>query len=165
MTATNPFSARGKVDQIGIVVRDIEEAMRRYAALLGIGGWLGYRFGPGTLGVSTYRGEPGRYEILLAIAGSRPQVELIQPLRGPSIFDEHLAAHGEGLHHLGLYVRGLERAVAALTADGFEVIQSGGRYPGRERGGYAYFETRRELGLLAELIEWPETPLETAFTG
>ena len=165
VTARNPFAARGKVDQIGIVVRDMEEAMRRYSQLLGIGGWLGYRFGPGTLGVSTYRGAPGEYEILLAIAGSRPQVELIQSLRGPSIFEEHLAEHGEGLHHLGFYVRGLDQAVAALAADGFEVIQSGGRYPGRERGGYAYFETRDELGLLAELIEWPETPLETDFTG
>lgn len=165
MTAVNPFAARGKVDQIGIVVRDIEAAMRRYTELLGVGGWLGYRLGPGSLGVSTYRGKPGEYEILLAIAGSRPQVELIQSLRGPNIFEEHLEQHGEGLHHLGFYVRNLDDAVAELDASGLEMIFSGGRYPGRERGGYAYFETRDALGILAELIEWPEKPLEPEFTG
>jgi hypothetical protein len=50
---------------------------------------------------------------------------LIEPLDGPSLFAEHLAQCGEGLHHLWYDVDDLEAAVAAMAERGYAVLQSG----------------------------------------
>jgi methylmalonyl-CoA/ethylmalonyl-CoA epimerase len=72
-------------DQIGIVVEDLESAMGRYSWIFGCGPWSVYTYGPAVLAESTFRGEPGRYEMRIALAGSGPQLELVEPVRGPSI--------------------------------------------------------------------------------
>jgi methylmalonyl-CoA/ethylmalonyl-CoA epimerase len=47
---------------------------------------------------ASYRDEPG-FAIRIALAGSGPQVELIEPQRGPSIYEEWIAEHGHGRQH------------------------------------------------------------------
>jgi 4-hydroxyphenylpyruvate dioxygenase-like putative hemolysin len=61
---------------------------------------------------------------------------------------EFLRQHGEGIHHLGFRVEDFEAKLQQAKAMGFEVLQTGpfGRF-------YAYLDTRRQGGIIFELIE------------
>ena len=89
----------------------------------------------------------------LALRGSDPQLELLQPLDGPDILSEWLERHGEGLHHLGYEVRSLDETIAEMAHAGYECIQHGYGFGADGSGGFAYFETEHELGYLIEAIE------------
>ena len=45
-------------------------------------------------------------------------MELIQPLEGDSIHRDWLAERGEGLHHVGVVVPSIARAVESMAALG-----------------------------------------------
>jgi methylmalonyl-CoA/ethylmalonyl-CoA epimerase len=147
--------ARLAPDQIGILTGDLEEAMHRYSQVFACGPWSVWTYGPTTMSESSFRGQPGCFEMRLALAGTGPQLELIQPLRGPSIYDEWLEEHGEGLHHIGTRVADLDHGVSDARARGFEVIQSGRGYGLDGDGGFAYLDTASQLGIILELIEVP----------
>lgn len=144
------------VDQIGIVVRDLERSLERYSRLWGGGPWRCYTYGPATVPTLTYRGEPGRFAVRLALGAGTPQLELLQPLEGPSIYHEWLEAHDEGLHHLGVFVDSIEEAVASMARAGYGVLQSGAGYGLDGDGGFAYFDTECDLGVVVEAIEVPQ---------
>jgi catechol 2,3-dioxygenase-like lactoylglutathione lyase family enzyme len=150
-------------DQIGILVADIDEAMRRYERAWNLGGWRGFHYGPDTVPVLTYRGRPGVYRITIAISPTIPQIELVEPRSGPSIYDEWRSTRGDGLHHLGFWVDSLATSVAEFEAAGYEAIQSGSGYGLDGDGGYAYFDTEAELGVVLELIEVPKRRREPDF--
>jgi methylmalonyl-CoA/ethylmalonyl-CoA epimerase len=152
------------VGQVGILVRDLDQALDRYASLWGLGPWTGYEYGPDTVPELTYRGEPGRYAMRIALTGSGPQVELIEPLRGPSIYDEWLGSRPEGVHHLGIYVDSIHDAIATMDAAGYSLLQSGAGYGLDGDGGYGYFDTERDFGLVLEAIEVPRRRREPDFT-
>jgi len=90
-----------EIGQIGIVVRDLEQAMAQYHRLLGWGPWDVYEYESPWLHDTEIHGRPVDYTFLGAetLVGSLI-VELIQPLTGPSIYTEWLATKGEGLHHI-----------------------------------------------------------------
>jgi methylmalonyl-CoA/ethylmalonyl-CoA epimerase len=142
-------------DQIGIVVTDIEEAMRRWGKVFACGPWSVYTYGPAFLRDPTFRGEEGRFEMRLALAGSGPQIELIQPLQGPSLYHEWLDAHGEGLHHIGMRVPDLQEGIRDMAERGYPVLQSGRGYGLDGDGGFAYLDTADDIGVILELIEVP----------
>jgi methylmalonyl-CoA/ethylmalonyl-CoA epimerase len=142
-------------DQIGIVVEDLDRAARRYSEIFDCGRWSVYTYGPALLREPTFRGGTGTFEMRLALAGSGPQIELIQPLRGPSLYHEWLADHGEGLHHIGMRVPDLLAGIRDMEARGFALLQSGRGYGLDGDGGFAYFDTSAELGVILELIEVP----------
>ena len=145
------------VDQVALVVRDLDQAMRRYWELLGVGPWRVYTYGPPLVRDMTYRGRKQDYRMRLALAhAGQTMVELIQPLAGPNLYDEHLERKGEGLHHIGVFVPSFDEAVAEVKQRGYAVLQSGRGYGRRGDGGFAYLDTERELGLILELIEIPQ---------
>lgn len=146
-----------RIDQVGIVTRDLRRAMEHYRQLLGLAPWRVLEFGPDTVQRLTYRGQPAEYRMLIALAQFGPlQYELIQPLQGPTIYHEFLDRQGEGIHHFGVWVPSLDAALAEARALGFEEIQ-GGRGTGvAGDGGYAYLDTERALGAIFELIEVPK---------
>ena len=144
-----------KADQIGIVTEDIEAAMRRYSRIFDCGPWHVYTYGPAIVEEPTFRGAAGRFEMRLALAGSGPQLELIQPLTGPSLYHEWLERHGEGLHHIGMRVPDLDAGIRDMEQRGFVVLQSGRGYGLDGDGGFAYLDTTVELGVILELIEVP----------
>jgi hypothetical protein len=70
-------------------------------------------------------------------------VELIEPLRGPSTYTEHLAEGGEGIHHVGCFAYDDPHAVVAEYEDaGIPVVQSG-VFDGLE---FWYLDMREALG-------------------
>ena len=58
------------------------------------------------------------------------QLELIQPVAGPSIHREFLDAHGPGLHHVCFAVDDVEAACAAAEAAGVPVLMRGSMMDG-----------------------------------
>jgi catechol 2,3-dioxygenase-like lactoylglutathione lyase family enzyme len=143
-------------DQVGVLVDDLEVALARYDALWGGGPWRCYRYAADTIPTVTYLGEPGEYSIWIAINQTAPQVELIHPVTGPSIYDRWIEQHGPGLHHLGFWVDSLEETIASMETAGYALLQSGGGYGLDGDGGYAYFDTERDFDVVLEAIEVPK---------
>jgi catechol 2,3-dioxygenase-like lactoylglutathione lyase family enzyme len=142
----DPFN---RITQFAFVVGDIE-AVSAYWAGLGLGGLSIDR------NVSldrVYREKPGRFEMLLGWNrnGDVP-FEWIQPLVGPSVYEEYVAAHHEGLHHLGFNVRDMDAAIARLRTAGLNVTMSGAWDSNGHQGRFAYLDAERHGGVTIELL-------------
>lgn len=145
-----PFS---KVSQIGVIVKDMERAVKHYESL-GIGPFrplkniatkerkiLGKKIDPNAF----------KLQVLVARLGS-VDLELIQPVEGDSLWKEFLDKKGEGINHLGFFVDDIEKEEAKLADKGLPVLYST-RFQGG--GGAAYFDSGKIGGVLFELIQWP----------
>ena len=143
------------VDQVGIIVNDIRREVAVWSVLLGRDDWLFYTYQPSTVPVLTYRGKPGTFGMRVALISEAPQIELIEPLKGPSIYHEWLEKHGTGLHHLGFRVPSVADAIDAMAGRGIPAIQTGSGYGQNGDGGFAYFDTQKTLGFISEAIEVP----------
>jgi catechol 2,3-dioxygenase-like lactoylglutathione lyase family enzyme len=141
--------------QIGLLVADIDSSLKLYASVLGIGPWSCYTYGPDTLVELTYRGSPGTFSMKLALSDTDPQLELIQPLTGPSIYDDWLRLHGGGLHHIAYTVDDIHEAIAVMEEAGYPLIQFGCGYGYDGDGAFAYFETTADFGTIIEARELP----------
>ncbi len=135
--------------QVGIVGRDLENSMRNYESILGIGPWQVFDADPSIVSDVIYHGKLVEHRFRVAIAMVGPlQLELIQPVEGDSVFIDHLNEHGEGIHHLGhIRVDNLDEAVQSLEKDGFPCLQRGS-LPGLD---YAYMDMTALLGYIIEL--------------
>jgi hypothetical protein len=144
------------VDQVAVVVRDLDGAMKHYVDRLGIGPWDVYTYGPHRMPTMTFRGENRPYVMKLALAFVGPTMyELIESIEGPNTYEEFLSARGEGLHHLGYYVEDIDAAIEEMATNGYALLQSGRGFGVDGDGAYAYFDTEHELGCIVEAIELP----------
>ena len=149
--------------QCALIVRDLDEAVRRWVGELGIGPWTAYRLGPARLKEMRYHGAEGRFSFRHALAWQGDiQFELIEPLEGQSIFADHLEAHGEGMHHIGKYVREHGAAVELAIAAGFVPLQSARGFGAEGDGAFAYFQPPG-LPVIVELVEAPKIRIEPEF--
>jgi len=138
------------VAQIALVVRDLDAALERYLAV-GYGPFRVYDYGR-NLARRRYRGAEGTFSMLLAVTDTSPQLELVQPVTGPSIYEDWLTERGEGLHHVGLVAEGdFDAAVDRLVSAGYPVIQSGDFGPDHD-GRFSYHDTQAALGMIVELV-------------
>jgi catechol 2,3-dioxygenase-like lactoylglutathione lyase family enzyme len=144
--------ASGPITQICWVTDDIEATERLLSEQFGVGSWTripDVEFGPDT---TTLRGEPVRFvaHISLGYAGDL-QLELIQPVEGPTIHAEFLAERGPGLHHVCFEVDDVDAACAAAEAAGVPVLMRGSMMDGEiefayvdgSAGGAPYVELAR----------------------
>jgi hypothetical protein len=147
----------GTIDQVALVVEDLDEAVRRYWTLCGIGPWRIYTYQPPLVKDMTYRGRRQDYRMRLALAQAGDvMLELIQPLSDENVYTEHLRTKGPGLHHVGIVVPSVDAAVAEAARGGVGVLQSGRGYGLRGDGAYAYMDTEAVLGMIVEFIEVPK---------
>jgi catechol 2,3-dioxygenase-like lactoylglutathione lyase family enzyme len=134
MTDTNarqiiPPPTPMKITQIAVVVRDMEAALKSYTQTLGWGPWSVFEYMPPLLHDTQVHGEPVEYRMI----GAETSVdglgfELIQPVSGPSIYQEFLDSHGEGVQHIACMMH--SAADSSLVrehwhANGAEVLMSG----------------------------------------
>jgi methylmalonyl-CoA/ethylmalonyl-CoA epimerase len=141
------------VVQVGLIVRDLDRGMAAYSAVWGVAPWRVYTYGPELLTSQTFRAQPAEFSMAIGLAGSGPQLELIQPLEGESVYTEWLELHGEGLHHVAVEVDSLEEMTREMEAAGYPMIQSGLGFGPDGDGGFAYYDSARDLGLVVEAIE------------
>src|SRR5688572_5272981 len=123
----SPFSGHAP-QQIGVLVRDLHASVRAYREVMGIGSWAGYTYSPANLRDQRYHGKAARYSMMIALSTVEPQVELIQPLAGPSIYHDWMAEHGEGLHHVAYVVSSMDDGIDEMRELGYPLIQYGAGY-------------------------------------
>ena len=158
--ALPPLSWRGGgqvFDQVGIVVRDMDAALRYFTQSLRIGPWRVYEHGP-VLSKAIFNGEPATWKVLVALSpwDVRPQIELVQPVSGDSVHHRFLAERGEGVQHYGMIPEDYDAACQDLTNGGVPCVQEAAGYGVSGDGRNAYFDTRPELyGVMLELFSPP----------
>lgn len=135
--------------QIGIVVRDLDEAVEHFERA-GIG-----PFSDGPSASTTHREVFGTPAPTARVRGKVAQMgpvefELLEPVSGPSVQGEALAARGEHALHLCAYTEDLDAEIERMTAAGFPVISYGELDDG---GRFAYFDTRQVGGLVLEYFQ------------
>lgn len=151
MTSGEKVTAK-QMHQICVVVRDIQAAVERYWNLFGIGPWQFYTFKAPELTEPMIHGKPQPYSMRIAVAYiGEVQWELIQPLTGPSIYQEFLDERGEGVHHVALGVDHYDDTIAAMKKEDVDVLMSG-CWNGVE---YGYLDSEKNLGVIVELFKYP----------
>jgi hypothetical protein len=128
--------------QICVVVKDLDEAMKRYSDTLGIGPFLIYSVDAKELKV-TREGRPADYKIRVGMAKM-----------GGGVLE--LLEHGEGVHHIGLFVKNYPAALAAFMDRGFKITVDGPIVGTDRTGRFTYLETQERLGTTFELLDFPE---------
>ena len=125
----------GPMRQVGIVVRDIEKAMRHWVEVCGVGPWFYAEQLP--LDEFRYKGRIYDLKVSIALANSGDvQLELIQQRNDvPSLYYDFLAAGHEGMQHWSSWpVNYHEIRERALTS-GWQIGQEGDT----PRGPFIYF--------------------------
>jgi hypothetical protein len=143
------------VGQIGIVVRDLEAACRQYSALWANGPWRCYTYSPAILDRQAYRGVKSEFAVRIALNSTTPQIELLQPIKGPSIYEDWLERRGEGLHHLAVWVDSADEAIRSMAALGYGVAQEGRGFGQDGDGAFVYFDTEGDFNYFFEVVEPP----------
>jgi len=135
--------------QIGIVVRDLETAMRRYVDDYGIGPWDIHEFNAGNAEDLHEHGQPvERSWRLAATMVGQVQWELIEPLDDQSDDARFLSEKREGVHHIAVAPTNYNQALADQAKKGNEAVLSG-TFSGIR---VAYLPTERDLGMILEIF-------------
>ena len=152
------------VGQLGFVVKDVDKLVRQYYSQFGIGDWKFYYYGEPLLKFMNYHGQPAKYlsKIALSYFGTT-RIELIQPLKGHTIYTDFIQKHGYGLQHLGIYVEDIEAELEKTRAEGIDVVMDGGGFGLDGDGKYAYLDTEKRFGITYELIQRPKRRHEPAY--
>ncbi len=145
----------GPVSQFAFVVRDLR-AVSAYWQKLGFPA-MDYSMSVPTNRV--YRGQPGRFSQEQGWHRYGKVVyEWLQPIEGPTVYQEFLNAHGEGFHHLAFNTAAIEPGIAPWTAAGFAISQAGdwGEKGKPGSGHFTYIDTETVGGVTMELL-WSYT--------
>jgi len=140
----------GEMRQVGIVVRDIEAAMKHWSEVCGIGPWFyAERF---SITQFSYKGQ--RYDGLhasIALANSGDvQLELIQQrCDTPSMYRDFLAAGHEGMQHWSSWPADYDANYRLALARGLTVGQEGDS----ARGRFVYFWQEGHPGTVIEMAD------------
>ncbi len=143
--------------KIAFVVDDIERYLAMFAELFGIETPASVVTGSHEETQSSYRGEPteGRARVGYIPLGNIV-LEFIEPVEGPSVWQDCLQQKGNGLHHVAFIVNGMEHVISNLEDAGLPLLQNGtfpamGAAPG---GRYAFLQGLDRLGFDVELLEF-----------
>ncbi len=139
------------VVQVGIIVKDIQKTLDGYVDVFGLEMRPEVQLtdGPEKSNMK-YCGQTSAAVARLAFVHlGQVDIELIEPVGGPSTWKEFLDAHGEGVHHIAFFVKGTDKVVAYLEGKGIPMVQQGD-YTG---GMYSYMDSAAKLGVMLELLE------------
>ncbi len=135
--------------QTAFVVEDLDVAIEQFSTRFDVGPWTIFRdVDPQG---SLYRGEPARAILHVAFGfAGHMTYELVQPADdAPSVYRDVIEDRGYGFHHFGYGTRTLDKAVAAMHAEGYQTVGSLDIPDIR----LAIFDTRDVLPGMTELIE------------
>jgi catechol 2,3-dioxygenase-like lactoylglutathione lyase family enzyme len=135
--------------QVAVVVHDIAKSAHAYATVFGLPVPPVMLTDPEEKAHTRYRGAPTTAQAKLAFFQlGTLQLELIEPVGGPSTWRDQLEQHGESVHHIAFRVPDMPAALAALNGQGMSTVQTGD-YPG---GCYGYVDSQQKLGVVLELL-------------
>lgn len=128
-----------RIDHVAIAVRDADLAAAQYSKLLNVV----------HIRTETLREKAGMVKVAYMQIGENV-LSLVQSLEADGFINQHIAQHGEGLHHLGLEVDNLDAFIQEVEAKGYKI-------PLRDD-----FSNRREVvlrprdanGVVLQVLQW-----------
>jgi len=129
-----------RIDHIGIVVKDLEESLKRWKELFGV-----------KVGAIEEIKERGVKVAHLEFEDGSA-VELVTSLGEESSIEKFIEERGEGIHHLSLEAEGIEDVMKELKEKGIQFIQEIPQ-EGAEGSKIAFIHPRNLKGVLLELKE------------
>ena len=139
----------GSLSHIGIVVRDMDEAIQYYSSVFGIGPFNTEIY---DLNEFVHRGKPVNAKVKAGIANAGPVfIELIEVLEGETPHSEFLREKGEGIQHVRFSVHNLDEILAEWAEEGIKPVW---QHSMPEIGySWAYVDTDKVGGVMTELLE------------
>lgn len=138
------------ISEIVLVVRDLDEAMKRQWEMFGIGPWDIWTFDESTVADMVVHDRPCSFSARVAYTAiGSTHWELIQPLDTHSTYYEHLLRHGEGVHNIVFSVDDFDETAAAMRALGIGTRNSG-NWKGTR---FLNFDSASALGAVAEIFD------------
>ena len=128
-----------RIDHVAIAVKDVEQAVKQYVGLLNAV----------HIRTEVLQEKAGPVKVAYMQIGENV-LSLVQSLEENGFINQHIAKHGEGLHHMGLEVDNLAEFVSEVEAKGYKI-------PLRDE-----FTNRTEVvlrprdanGVVLQILEW-----------
>lgn len=129
--------ALGKIEHMGIAVKDLGEAEIRYTQLLG---------------TPPYKREEVESEgvITLFFRAGENKIELLQATRPDSAIARFIEKKGEGLHHIAYEVADIEYEMQRLRKEGFAILNENPKR-GADNKMICFVHPKDTHGVLTEL--------------
>lgn len=144
-----PAAVNGDIVQICFIVEDLDAAMKHWTETVGAGPFFAQR----DLKVPVeYRGTPAFLDIHVGLGQAGTiQIELIEIIStAPSVYtDMFPEPKSSGFHHVAVFVKDIEKEIAAMVADGHS-MGARGDFAGTP---FAYMDTRSTVGIFTELYQ------------
>lgn len=129
-----------KVDHIGIAVRNLDSALKAYAAI--------------GLHPETTQAVPTEGVTVAFLRVGASHLELLEPLGPDTFIGRFIDKRGEGMHHLALAVDNILTAMKQARRNGLAVIDDEPREGARGRK-VAFVHPKSMGGVLLEFVENP----------
>ena len=146
------FSQTPVITQIGLIAKDGDKIMNSMKMLFGME--------PSRIkktcsdGARRYYGAPGEFEAtLIYYMFGDLEVEFVIPEKGPSIWQDFLEDHGEGLHHIQFAVEDCDQTAFMLSKHGIRVIQEGSSVSNIPDAKWQYYDFSPVLPLILESFD------------
>jgi methylmalonyl-CoA/ethylmalonyl-CoA epimerase len=141
-------------DQLGFVTDDLAATVAGLARAWGHRPWEIYEYTAATLRHRSYRGVPGVFESRNAVAAGG-RLGVVQPVAGPSVHADALAAHGPGLAYVTWFVADVRPVAEYMARAGIEEAMRGGGHGLDGDGEFVYFDTASSLGVYSQYAVAP----------
>lgn len=136
-----------RLDHIGVVVKNVEEAASLYGKMLGLKPW--------SLGVKEDTQNGVR---LLSLPLGDIFIELVQPTSTNNRFGRFLKEHGGGLFHLCIFIDDFDRKIQVLKEKGFKPEEETAMISPERPFRLAWLPPRSTLGVWIELVDMAAVP-------
>ena len=127
------------IDHVAIAVKDADQATRQFVMLLN------------AIPIRTIilKEKAGPAKVSYMQIGENI-ISLIQSMDADGFINQHIAKHGEGLHHLGLEVDNLEEFITEVEGKGFK-IPLRDEFSNRSE---VVLRPRDSAGVVLQILEW-----------
>jgi len=154
VAAPGPGSQR--ITQYAFAVKELEPVSKFWAGL----GFPAMNTSRPQMRELRYKDQPGDFDMILGWQrhGKVPY-EFIQSVRGSNVYLDHMARHGEGVHHIAFNVSEMDKEVARWNDLGF-AYSMGGAWGEKDKPGsgrFVYLDTQAIGGTDVELL-WNYKP-------
>ena len=128
-----------KIEHIGIAVKDLEEAEKRFARLLQ---------------VEPYKRETVASEQVTTsfFQAGDAKIELLASTSPGGVIDKFIEKRGEGIHHIAFATADIEAEIRRLKAEGFELINDRPK-KGADNKWVIFVHPRSTGGILVEFCQ------------
>ena len=128
------------IEHIGIAVRSLEQATKKYQEYLGL-----------EAKAFDQVDEQGVRVAMIPIGDTN--IELLEPTSSESPIEKFLSKKGEGIHHIALRVDNIEESLEKMKAAGAKLIDESPRQ-GAHNTLVAFVHPSSTNGVLLELVEY-----------